>query len=112
MTCGACDPSAMTKAIGGRVFGYAARPPDDPMAFVQATKDLHYMGAIHVYADYAQGRVFYRRNLNRVLKVMREGDILLLSKLTDIGKRAECSDRNAALIEARGYTVKVLTWDA
>ena len=70
------------------------------------------MGAKHVFADAPTGNVRHRKGLNRVRKVMREGDTLIFYNSKALGRDPRRSAINTANIEASGVTVRFMDPDA
>ena len=94
MTCGCCDPSQFKSESGGRVFGYTAAPTRSGAMY--ETRRLFFMGARVVFYDDPQGQVRHRPEFNRLIKIARPGDRIILSTLTALGTKAEYQRKQLA----------------
>jgi len=106
MTCGACHPEAFRPDSGGRVFGYVVAR--DPTAIASATTRLAYLGAQHVFADLPHGNVRYRKGLQRLRKVMRPKDRLVLYHIDALGQRQNRASAILSEIEADGIETAII----
>ncbi|MDA8746641.1 hypothetical protein N9M66_00335 [Litoreibacter sp.] len=88
------------------MFGYTVGT--DPSDIAHNTKRLLFLGAQHIYADFPRGHVGRRKGLNRVRKVMRPNDKLVLSSLACLGTKPDRINCHIDDIEAAGIEVAVL----
>lgn len=110
MTCGICAPELFPAAQTGVCFGYVVA--SDPSKLVREAHALYFMGAKHVFADNPTGNVRHRVGLNRLRKVMREGDALILYSAKALGRKPARAAANMADIEADGITVGAINASA
>jgi hypothetical protein len=91
MTCGACDPKSFQSNKVGQVFGYAVATC--PTSIAYQARDLHFLGAAHVFADHPTGRVM---------------DRLILSHKNCLGTRPERHAKHLERFEAAGIEITAI----
>ena len=101
MSCGVCNPNAFREALnteGGYVYGYTcSKRPEF------SVRQLYYMGAQHVMWDYPSPTNTLKRNgLKLLLKLLRKGDTLIISKSEDLG-------RATLILQEQGTRIVALT---
>ena len=105
MTCGCCHPEAF-RENGNRVFGYVVA---DRMGQADTgMRQLHYLGAEHVFTDKPIGRVKDRPGLKLLRKLMCPGDKLLLADERALGTKPDRAEANMAMLEAKGLQVAIV----
>lgn len=91
----------------GHVYGYIAA--DTPSQAVLAAQRLFFLGCQHIFTDSRSGRLSCRKGWQRLCKVIREGDRVLLPSLRTLGDRPSRQRPYQQQIEATGASVFVVT---
>lgn len=96
----------------GRYFGYVRVSTEDQSLNLQMDA-LQSAGVQEnrIYSDKASGRSMARPGLDRVRKIMRKGDCLVVWKLDRLGRSALGLAQTVKELEAQGIHFKALDWD-
>ena len=103
MTCGVCNPEAFRTNEGARTLGYVVSANSGRLA--GDTQRVHFFGAELVLADQPKGQLRVRPGYRLLRQCLREGDSLVLARLSSLGTKPDRARANLAAIEAEGITV-------
>lgn len=94
----------------GRMFGYARVSTDDQDLTLQlAALERHGVPASYVFSEHASGKNMKRAALNRVIRVMRSGDTLVIWKLDRLGRSLKDLIKMAEDLQKSGINLVSLT---